>query len=580
MRWALISLLCAAPAFGGDLSLRLQLTMDRILRGDSPRYDEDFILADVIPRPTRRFTNFSGDLSGRYIEALSIAALSGPKSAALDRTVADVLPLQKPDGHFGASLNQNEVDDDAMAVMWGQGRLLVGLVEYYKLTGNPAALEAARRLGGFLVDQAPRFQQEEVRRKYNGEKFAVGYICWTSNLEGVVNLFGVTREERFLALARQIAAEVGIHPSQHSHGYLTSLRGVLALYRATNDRQYLDQAIGGWQAVVDSGNVLWQGGVPEMFAPKIERDEGCSEADWLRLSLELWQIARRPEFLAQAELELFNEFSFNQFHTGDFGHHVLTDTGMTTPTARAWWCCTLHGARAFYAIRKMIFHEDNGGLAYDLPADGTGETRGLSVRADSSLERDGSVTLTVEKAGAAARTLLVRVPEWASDLSLFEAGKKLPAVPRDGDISVTRIWKAGDTLRLLYALRTRAVSDKKHPDMVSIFHGPWLLAVDSGASPSFFDEPFSNNRVKIPLGDVKLDPAAQSTSPAPFTVPVARFRLDYYPGGYPMQPARALLRPIAETTSSPDQNQWVVWLPVVSKAEIQDELYVTKPKQR
>jgi hypothetical protein len=116
--------------------------------------------------------------------------------------------------------------------------------------------------------------------------------------------------------------------------------------------------------------------------------------------------------------------------------------------------------------------------------------------------------------------------------------------------------------------------------MVSIFHGPWLLAVDSGASPSFFDEPFSNNRVKIPLGDVKLDPAAQSTSPAPFTVPVARFRLDYYPGGYPMQPARALLRPIAETTSSPDQNQWVVWLPVVSKAEIQDELYVTKPKQR
>ena len=109
-----------------------------------------------------------------------------------------------------------------------------------------------------------------------------------------MNLYGVTKEERFLTLAKQIAADVAIHPSQHSHGYLTSLRGVLALYRATNDRRYLDQAIGGWQAVVDSGNVLWQGGVPEMFAPKTERDEGCSEADWLRLSLELWQIAHRP----------------------------------------------------------------------------------------------------------------------------------------------------------------------------------------------------------------------------------------------------------------------------------------------
>jgi hypothetical protein len=355
---------------------------------------------------------------------------------------------------------------------------------------------------------------------------------------------------------------------------------VLALYRATNDRQYLDQAIGGWQSVVDSGNVLWQGGVPEMFAPKIERDEGCSEADWLRLSLELWQIARRPEFLAQAERELFNEFSFNQFHTGDFGHHVLTATGMTGPTARAWWCCTLHGARAFYAIRKMVFHEDNGGLAYDLMVDGSGETAGLRVRADSSLERDGSVTLTVEKGGAQRRALSIRVPEWASDFSLTEAGKKLPAVRRGGYVSVSRIWKGGEVLTLHYVLRTRALTDEKHPDMVSLFHGPWLLAVDAAASPDYFDEPFTSNRVKIPLGDVKLEPAPASASLARFAVPVARFRLDYYPGGYPMQPARALLRPIAEATSAPDQNQLAIWLPVVSKAEIQDELYMTKPKAK
>ena len=29
-------------------------------------------------------------------------------------------------------------------------------MEYYQLTHNASALEAARRLGGFLVDQAPR----------------------------------------------------------------------------------------------------------------------------------------------------------------------------------------------------------------------------------------------------------------------------------------------------------------------------------------------------------------------------------------------------------------------------------------
>jgi DUF1680 family protein len=137
---------------------------------------------------------------------------------------------------------------------------------------------------------------------------------------------------------------------------------------------------------------------------------------------------------------------------------------MTTPTARAWWCCTLHGARAFYAIRRMVFHDDAQGLAYDLPVDGVGETAALRMRADSSLERDGSIALTVEKAGAAARTLQVRVPEWASELSIFEGGKKIAAIPHDGYASVTRVWKAGDTLKLRYVLRTRAVADSKHPD--------------------------------------------------------------------------------------------------------------------
>jgi DUF1680 family protein len=376
-----------------------------------------------------------------------------------------------------------------------------------------------------------------------------------------VNCYEETKEERFLTLAKRIAADVELHPSQHSHGYLTSLRGVLALYRTTNDSQYLEQAATGWQRVVDSGNALWQGGVPEMFAPKSERDEGCSEADWLRLSLELWQLTRRPEFLAQAERALFNEFCFNQFHTGDFGHHVLTVTGTTTPAARAWWCCTLHGARALYAIRRMVFHADEDGLTYDLAADGVGESGDLIIRADSSLGQYDSVKLTVEKAGPRPRTLRIRVPEWASELTVTEPGPRLASIQRDGYTAVTRIWKAGYTLQLHYTLRTRAITDKEHPEMVSIFHGPWLLGVDESASPGFFDEPFTGNIVKLSAGEVKLDPVAPTASADPFSIPVAHFRLAYDPGGYPMQPAQAILRPIAEATSSPDQDQWAFWLP-------------------
>ena len=67
-------LLAAGPAFfAGELTERFNRTLERVLRGGPPAYDEAFLLADVIPEDVRRFTKFSGDLSGRYVGALAIA---------------------------------------------------------------------------------------------------------------------------------------------------------------------------------------------------------------------------------------------------------------------------------------------------------------------------------------------------------------------------------------------------------------------------------------------------------------------------------------------------------------------------
>jgi len=53
---------------------RFHLTLRRVLEGEAPRYSDDFLLADVKPTAERRFTEYSGDLSGRYIGALATAA--------------------------------------------------------------------------------------------------------------------------------------------------------------------------------------------------------------------------------------------------------------------------------------------------------------------------------------------------------------------------------------------------------------------------------------------------------------------------------------------------------------------------
>jgi DUF1680 family protein len=523
-------LLLAAPLLAGDWTTRFDLTLDRILAAGPPRFDDAFVVADTVPQPARRFTNFSGDVSGRYIGALAAAAQHSWRSfAQLERIVTATIALQKPDGHFGAPMSSGRVTNDDMAMLWGNGRLLIGLLEYY--AGSPRAdvFAAARRLGDFLLAQAPRLNSDEVGREYNGEKFAVGYICWTSTLEGIVELHRVTHDARYLALAREIAARTGRHPSQHSHGFLSTVPGIVQLYRVTGERAYLDQARREWQGVIDSSNVLLQGAVPEMFAPSAKRDEGCSEADWLRLSLELWQITRDPECLRQAELTLFNEFAFNQFSNGDFGHHLLAANGVEPEFAHAWWCCTFHGLRAMAGLFRYGFHEQDGAVVYDIPIDAAFQTAGFAVRAESTLERDATVRLTVTRADAAPHTLRVRVPEWATEASF----------PGDA----RRVWKAGETVLVTYRLRTRTVERGKR---VAIFQGPWLLAADRSTSPNYFDEPSSQNKVLLP---------AESTDTA------AHLKVRYLPGGYPMQPASATLRPIAEYTKLPDATQMEFWLP-------------------
>ncbi len=579
MRFLLCLLLSAAAVSAGNLTDRFNLTLKRVTRDGPPVFDEAFILADASAQPGRRFTEFSGDVSGRYIGALSLAfRQNGAGSSLLDHVVSGAIKLQQPDGHFGAPLTTGTVRDSDMATLWGNGRMLIGLLEYYDLTHRADALASARKLGDFLVRIGPRFNSEEVRTAYNGEKFAVGYICWTNSLEGLVELYRVTRAEPYLALARDIAARTDRHPSQHSHGFLTTVRGVVALYKVTGEKRYLEQAEAAWQDVLDSGNVLVQGAVPEMFAPQIKRDEGCSEADWLRLSLELWDLTLQPKYMQQAQLTLFNEMSMNQFHTGDFGHHSLSEAGYVPPFAHAWWCCTFHGLRALAAVFRSVFHAQAGTLSYDLPVDGQGEAAGLTVRADSALERTASVQLTVAKADGKPHDLRVRVPQWASGVQLSLSGQPLQTSSQDGYQTVARIWKAGEVLRVTYALQTRLVKRGGEGRQAAVFHGPWLLAVDQATSPAYFDEPSNENKVSLPEtnGKLALKPAVASGTAARFAVPVAHFQLSYLPGGYSIQPQTALLRPIAEYTAGPDQNELDFWLPLVPTSEGLDSNY--KPK--
>jgi hypothetical protein len=535
----------ALTVMGGDLDDRYRLSLERVQTGVSPRYDEELILADVQPRHVRRFTEYSGDVSGRYLSALAFA---GVDTSTITRKI---IALQKPDGHFGEPLNQGPVGDHEMAILWGNGRLLVGLMETYQAHPSMETLNSARKLGDWLVSLAPLMNSDAVKGAFRDGKFAVGYICWTQNTEGLALLYSATKDGKYLKTADSIAVAFERRPGQHSHGYLTTLRGILDLYSATGERKYLEQAEREWLGLVQSGNVMPHGAIPEMLIPEAYRDEGCSQGDWLRLNLGLWRETGKTQYLERAEHALFNEFSLNQFSTGDYGHRPFSPRGVgvaatkSGASARAWWCCSLHGLRTFPDIRAAAFREAGEILYYDLPVDARKKIGGFSVNSTSRLNTDGSVQLTVLESDGKIHALAPRQPKWATAVTIQLNGRPADAA------ELRRIWKTGDSVTLQYRMITTMVPAEQfggQKGLVMFTHGPWILAVDEASSPAFFDEPSDLNRLLAgDPGKLLLKPAPEA-GPANFGVPVARFRVAYKPGGYSIQEAAAVLRALGEQT--------------------------------
>lgn len=123
----------------------------------------------------RPFKQFSGDISGRYIEIMALDDVNSPETHALMKELIEVaFEQQREGGYFYAS---GEVDwDNALdkelgpkifhPALWWNARMLVGLIEAYLAGKDPAVLSAAEKLGDFYVNTLPLFTDPSRKDEY------------------------------------------------------------------------------------------------------------------------------------------------------------------------------------------------------------------------------------------------------------------------------------------------------------------------------------------------------------------------------------------------------------------------------
>ncbi len=494
----------------------------------------DFILDDVALKQRRKFAEYSGDISGRWIGAAAFLAPQFPEAfAAFPAVMAGFPRYQRSDGHFGAEQHLPTIERTRdMPILWGNGRLLIGLVEVYDRTGDKSALALARRLGDYFVATDPVYNKAENIRSVGGS-YADGFVtCYFSCIEGLAGLGRVTGEKRYLDEAERIAdlaASVTNFDGIHSHGRLCAARGFADLYALTGKRRWREAAERDWQIFADR-HVFPTGGVKEMLEGKCVRDEGCAEADWLRLNLSLWRLTGEGRYLDAAERCLKNHFDYQQFPNGGAGHRFLHQVD-GRPVAfkglseEAWWCCGEHWARAMVDVARGAVAGSPRGLFINLVIDcdatiaGPGGTWKVTLR-----EAEDGAMIGLEPPKPVKAQVRVHRPQFegpsAREGSVDAAeGLKVKA-ERDAWV-VSGTWRGAQELRVHLPVALRAETARDGTGV--LLRGYDLMAAHRVPANAWFTEklpatrpvvlwsaklPVSNGRVVVPASLVaEADPA-------------------------------------------------------------------------
>jgi len=414
----------------------------------------------------RPFKNYSGDISGRFIE---IMALDSRGDAAVHPALKGLLRAvseeQRPGGYFcssGVIDWQQPIDvrpeggmdgwGRMMPALWGNARLLCGLVEAARaFPADTAIAGAARRLGDFYIAVLPRFNGPGRMAEYTAAgSYAAGYVtCWFPAMEGLVKLHDLTGERKYLEAAAAIAEfyrRFDRLPIDHAHGMLCNQVSLLLLYEATRDPDYLARVETRWEELVRGGYINPAGGILEKCRVRFDRDEGCAIVDWLRLNLALGRVTGKARYWAMAERALHNHFLQNQTAKGGFGHRdMLCDEqgvyGFGERIEESTWCCTYHGELGFINLRRHLLARGEGTLtcnfALDFTAkDGAGTTASVmrpGLRAGEVLRQ------RVSLADQPAALIRIRKPLWADTVTAVDtAGASLPLAAEDGWCATTR----------------------------------------------------------------------------------------------------------------------------------------------
>lgn len=216
--------------------------------------------------PSNNDRAWAGEHIGKFLDAAANAYQYTDDHRLkdlMDHLVKRLIATQEPDGYLGTYTKETRW---TAWDVWVHKYDLLGLISYYRVTGDPAAYNAANRIGALLVDT---FGDTPGKRDIVASGEHVGMAA-TSVLEPMVYLYQYSGDPRYLdfckyivrswdqangpKIASSIESTGSVFKTANGKAYemLSNLVGLVELYRVTGTPAYLRPAVTAWKDIRDN----------------------------------------------------------------------------------------------------------------------------------------------------------------------------------------------------------------------------------------------------------------------------------------------------------------------------------------
>jgi len=515
---------------GGDVGRRMNLCLERCVKAS----DVAKMTSIFFDRTEVRL--WQSEFWGKWMHsAAPLARLTG--DAALRQKVEEsfrqIRAAQLPNGYIGNYTEEKQCARGTWDV-WGRKYTLLGLVLYYDLTGDRAALDCAARLVDHLMGQLQ-----------TGGRSLVASGCHRglascSILEPLVWLYNRTKDERYRRAVEYVVTEMCENPEgpelvkradidvakrfadasaakcggpSKAYEMMSCYQGLYEWYRLTGRKDLLDACLKTARNIAEkeitvlgggSSMECWMHGKKHETEPWRGANETCVTTTWMRYCATLLAETGDLAFADALENALFN------IYLGSMRRDCATWTQYCSPDGSrgegsiqcgmGTSCCIQNGPRGFLAVMKSLVAGRPDGVDVNLFVESKATVAAaggrVTVVQKTAYPKDGDVRLTVTCDPAAEGkewTLRLRVPGWCA---------------ADGKPTwkeVRRVWRSGDTYDYRLEMKDRFVEKNGY---MAVFHGPVALARSSAFGDGDVNEILSypfNEACPLALKPVEVD---------------------------------------------------------------------------